>query len=70
MGSVVVCGVVCGSLWWSVVVCGSLWWSVVFSASPAEVFNYSQVTDVWKNGCMQAIPYLRPKCPGPSLAGT
>ena len=33
MGSVVVCGVVCGSLWWSVVVCGSLWWSVVFSAS-------------------------------------
>ena len=41
MGSVVVCGVVCGSLWWSVVVCGSLWWSVVFSASqncPITIF--------------------------------
>ena len=29
----VVCGGVCGSLWWSVVVCGSLWWSVVFMAT-------------------------------------
>ena len=24
----VVCGVVCGSLWWSVVVCGGLWYLV------------------------------------------
>ena len=34
----VVCGGVCGSLWWSVVVCGGLWWSVVFTATLCNHF--------------------------------
>ena len=49
----VVCGGVCGGLWYSVVVCGSLWWSVVITATPVKVvklnhwlFSSSLVTDL------------------------
>ena len=49
----VVCGLVCGGMWWYVVVCGGMWWYVLKSVT----LDIAKVVFKVQNPTVNSNPY-------------